>query len=305
MATALDSLRVTPGGSSRPIWMDKPSLPIRVIKGLVIAVIVLIMLYPFVHVILASFGSPTSQLRFGLFPDDWTVSAYQTILSGGIVTRSLLVSGGVTLIGTLLSLAFTATLAYGLTRTRQVPFARAALIMILLTMLFSAGIIPNYLLVKSLGLIDTYAALIFPVLINAFNMIVMRNFFMQLPGELFDAARVDGAGEWRIFTSIVLPLSKAVLAVIALFYAVGYWNAYFNPLIYINDPSKWPIQLVLNQYVLQGSPMSQMENPDIGAVAPRSIQMAVVVVATLPILIVYPFVQKYFTKGVLTGAIKG
>lgn len=306
MATALDSVRVTPPpGSNRPVWLGKPPLAIRVLKGIVIAAIVLIMLYPFAYVILASFGSPTSHLRFGLFPSEWTTSAYRTIFNGGIVTRSLLVSAGVTLIGTVLSVGFTAMLAYGLTRTRQVPFARAALIMILLTMLFSAGIIPNYLLVKTLGLVDTYAALIFPVLISAFNMIVMRNFFMQLPSELFDAARVDGAGEWRIFTLLVLPLSKAVLAVIGLFYAVGYWNAYFNPLIYLNDPGKWPIQLVLNQYVLQGSPMSQMENPDIGAVAPRSIQMAIVVVATLPILVVYPFLQKYFTKGVLTGAIKG
>ncbi len=305
MATALDSLRVTADRSNRPVWMGKPPMIVRVLKGVVIAAIVAVMLYPFGYVIFSSFGSPTARLVFGLFPSDWTTNAYRTIFSGGIVTRSLLVSAGVTLVGTVLSVSFTAMLAYGLTRTRQVPFARAALILVLLTMLFSAGIIPNFLLVKSLGLVDTYAALIFPVLISAFNMIVMRNFFMQLPSELFDAARVDGAGEWRIFTSLVLPLSKAVLAVIGLFYAVGYWNAYFNPLIYLNDPAKWPIQLVLNQYVLQGSPMSQMENPDIGAVAPRSVQMAVVVVATLPILIVYPFVQKYFTKGVLTGAIKG
>lgn len=303
--TALDSLRVTPAGGSRPVWMGRPSLAIRVVKGIVITAIVLVMLYPFAYVIFASFGAPTAHLRFGLLPSEWTANAYRTIFTGGIVTRSLLVSAGVTLAGTVLSVALTAMLAYGLTRTRQVPFARAVLIMVLVTMLFSAGIIPNFLLVKSLGLIDSYAALVLPVLINAFNMIVMRNFFMQLPGELFDAARVDGAGEWRIFTFIVLPLSRAVLAVIGLFYAVGYWNAYFNPLIYLNDPAKWPIQLVLNQYVLQGSPMSQMENPDIGAVAPQSVQMAVVVVATLPILIVYPFVQKYFTKGVLTGAIKG
>src|SRR5699024_3920679 len=140
---------------------------------------------------------------------------------------------------------------------------------------------------------------------SAFNMIVMRNFFMELPQELLESARIDGASEFRMFASIVLPLSKAVLAVIALFYAVGYWNSFFNALLYINDTTKWPIQLVLNQYVVQSNAMTDLQAPDRPAPPAQTVQMAIVVVATLPILVVYPFAQRFFTKGVLTGAIKG
>jgi ABC-type glycerol-3-phosphate transport system permease component len=228
-----------------------------------------------------------------------------SILNGGVVTRALVVSIGITIVGTLLSVFFTATLAYGLTRTKDVPGTKAMLYLILVTMFFAAGIIPNYLLVKHLGLIDSYWSLILPTLISAFNMIVLRNFFLQLPRELLDAARIDGAGEWQIFAGIVLPLSKAVLAVIALFYAVGYWNSFFNAILYLNDSTKWPIQLVLNQYVLRGSSLQQIQNPEAPVPPAEAVQMAVVVLATLPILVVYPFVQKYFTKGVLTGAVKG
>jgi ABC-type glycerol-3-phosphate transport system permease component len=132
----------------------------------------------------------------------------------------------------------------------------------------------------------------------------MRNFFMNLPGELFEAARIDGAGHFRIFFQIVIPLSKAVIAVIALFYAVGYWNVFFNAMIYLNDTSKWPIQVVLNQFVVQNSDINALQNPDRPPPPAQAVQMAVIVLATLPILIVYPFLQRYFTKGVLTGAIK-
>ena len=136
----------------------------------------------------------------------------------------------------------------------------------------------------------------------AFNMIVMRNFFMELPQELMESARIDGASEFRIFLSIVLPLSKAV---IALFYAIGYWNSFFSAMLYINDSTKWPIQLVLNQYVVQSNALTDLQAPDRPAPPAETVQMAIIVVATLPILVVYPFAQRVFTKGVLTGAIKG
>jgi ABC-type glycerol-3-phosphate transport system permease component len=179
--------------------------------------------------------------------------------------------------------------------------------MILATMFFSAGIIPNFMLIKYLGLLDSTWSVIIPGLISAFNMIVIRSFFQGLPEELIEAARIDGAGEWRIFLQIVLPLSKPVLAVMGLFYAVAYWNTYFNALLYINDSEKWPIQVVLQQYVLAGVvipgsiPTADAAPPPPGI----TLQMTVIVLATLPILIVYPFLQRYFTSGVLTGAIKG
>ncbi|MFG2076397.1 carbohydrate ABC transporter permease [Nonomuraea maritima] len=290
----------------RPAWVEPPNPVVTTIKGIVIGLILLIMIYPLAYVILNSFASPEATTTAGLIPSEWSFSAYTTIFKGGIVQRSLIVSILVTLVGTALSLVVTSTLAYALTKTRQVPGVRPALYLVLMTMLFSAGIIPNYLVVKAFGLLDSYWSLIVPVLASAFNVVVMRNFFMQLPRELFEAARMDGAGELSIFIKIVLPLSKAVMAVIGLFYAVSYWNSFFNAMLYLNDSAKWPIQLVLNSYVLQGSAMSSMNNVEMyNLPSSQSVQMAVVVMATIPILVVYPFLQKYFTKGVLTGAIKG
>jgi ABC-type glycerol-3-phosphate transport system permease component len=172
-------------------------------------------------------------------------------------------------------------------------------------------LIPNYLLVKELGLLNTYASLVLPGMINAFNLIVLRNFFMNIPDELLDGARVDGASDFRLLWDHVLPLSKAALAVVALFYGVGHWNDFFSATLYLQqDPGKWPIQLVLRQYVVQGSSLTSGIDASaaFGNRPPpptETIRMAVVVIATVPILLVYPFLQKYFTRGVLSGAIKG
>ncbi|ACQ82283.1 binding-protein-dependent transport systems inner membrane component [Beutenbergia cavernae DSM 12333] len=311
MAATVSTPRTTASGQElrpsprRPVWMGRPSAGIQAGKALLIAVIVVIMLYPFLYVIAMSFASREAAAAGGFFPNEFSLEAYRSVLGGNVVTRALLVSIGITLVGTALSMLFTTTLAYGLMRTREVPGAKFVLVAVLCTMLFGAGIIPNYLLIRSLGLLDTYWALILPGLISAFNMVVVRNFFMGLPNELLESARIDGASDWRIFTGIILPLSKAVLAVVGLFYAVGYWNAFFNALIYLNDTSKWPIQVVLNQYVVQGSALTSVQAPDIPPPPPATVQMAIIVLATIPILIVYPFLQRYFTKGVLTGAIKG
>lgn len=290
---------------TRPIWVGRPSPIVQALKIIVIVAITVLMLYPFLNVIAVSLADSAEVDFGGLWPRQWSLEAYVSILRGGIVTRALLVSIGVTVIGTACSMVATSMMAYGLTRTADLPGMRVILYLALFTMLFGAGMIPNFLLIKSLGLLDTYAAMILPGLISAFNLVVLRNFYLQLPRELIEAARIDGCNDRQIFTSIVLPLSKAVSAVIALFYAVGYWNTFFTALLYINDATKWPIQLVLNLYVVQGSPMPQIEDPNHTPPQPESVQMAVVVLAVLPILLVYPFLQKYFTKGVLTGAIKG
>ena len=296
--------------TSRPTWLEKPRPVVLAVKAVVIALIVVIMLYPFWYVIAASLSSAQA-LRANagvlLWPEGFTLAAYEAVLSGDVILRSLVVSVGVTTVGTTLSVLLTILTAYGLTRTSTVPGSRFFLLLILFTLLFSAGIIPNYLLVKGVGLLDSLGSLILPGAISAFNLVVVRNFFMNLPPEMFDSARVDGANEWRILWQIVVPLSKSIIAVIALFYGVSYWNEFFNAMLYLNDPSKWPVQLILNQYVIQEAPLQQLSFSDRmhSETAPRTIQMAVVIVATLPILILYPFVQKYFTKGVLTGAIKG
>lgn len=234
--------------SARPAWEGRTSVPVRLLKAATLALIGVVMLYPFVYVIAMSFASARAATRgFALFPTEFSLAAYRTILSGGLVPQALKVSLGITVVGTVLSVVFTIGMAYGLTRTQDVPGARFILYLALLTMLFSAGIIPNYLLVKELGLVDTYTALVLGNMsgfISAFNLVVMRNFFMELPQELLESARIDGASEWQVLRRIVLPLSKAVIAVIALFYGVAYWNDFFTALIYLNDTNKWPIQVV-------------------------------------------------------------
>jgi putative aldouronate transport system permease protein len=271
-------------------------------------VLAVVMLFPFVYVIAVSFSSYKDIVGQGLiiFPTHPTTEAYRAIFKGGIVTHALWVSIGLTLGGTAVNMFMTVTMAYGLSRP-GLPGSRFVLALVLFTLLFAAGIIPNYLLVKNLGLIDSYGSLILPGAINAFNLVILRQFFMSLPAELLESARLDGANDLWVLLRIVLPLSKPVLAVVALFYGVAHWNDFFAATLYLNDAHKWPIQLVLRQYVLQGSALASAVNIDPNQPAPptETIQMAVVVIATVPILIVYPFLQRYFTKGVLSGAIKG
>lgn len=278
-----------------PPWMEPPHPLVRIGKGLVLALVALVMVFPFVYVLAVSFSSYKDVVGGGLilFPANPTLDAYREV------------SVGVTLVGTAVNMMLTVTLAFGLSRS-SVPGSRFVLLVVLFSMLFSPGLIPNYLLVKELGLLDSYAALVLPGAINAFNLLILRNFFMNLPRELLDSARVDGADDLRVLWDITLPLSKAVLAVIALFYAVAHWNVFFQAILYLNDNNKWPIQAVLNQYVLQGGALTPTAyDPSAPPPPAQTIQMAVVVIATVPILLVYPFLQKYFTKGVLTGAIKG
>ncbi|MGW3733992.1 carbohydrate ABC transporter permease [Streptomyces sp. NPDC005148] len=286
--------------------MEKPTRIGQAAKALAVVVVVAAVAYPLLGVIGTSFASQSDIIRSSglvLWPDHPTVDAYRTIFTGGVVTRALVVSLGITVFGTLASLLVTVGMAYGLSR-RDVTGSRFILMTALFTMLFNAGIVPNFLLVKGLGLYDTYAALVMPTLVSAFNLVVLRSFFMNLPEELYDAAKVDGAGDFRILVRIVLPLSKAVLAVISLFYAVTYWNAFFNSLLYLNDSDKWPLPMVLRTYVLQGQSLNAASAGEV--LAPQqAVQMAVLVIAVVPILCVYPFLQRYFTKGVLTGAIKG
>lgn len=301
-------------GVSRPRYrqgvyvLGTPSLSIRLVKGVVLLVCCALIIVPFLSIISTSLASPEQVRASGgyvLWPDHPTLAAYQSVLAGGFVTRALLVSTGVTVVGTLLSLSCTTLLAYALSRPGSFGH-KPLLFVVLLTLLFSPGIIPNYLLVQSLGLINNYWSLILPVLITGFNVIVVRAFFMELPSELIDAARIDGANDLRILTRIVLPLSKAVLAVIGLFYAVGYWNSFFNALLYLNDNSKWPIQMVVVTYIVNGTGL----NPDQLAQtklppSESSLEMAIVILAMLPILLIYPFIQRYFSKGLLLGAIRG
>ena len=287
-------------------WEHEASRPMKIAKAIVIVAISITMVYPIIYVILMSFAAPSQAHAGTIFPTEFSLEAYRSIFNGDAVLDGLGNSLWLTIFGTTLSMAFTTTMAWGLSRTRSVPGAKIVLLLALGTMLFNAGMIPHYMLIRSLGLLDSRWSLVLPGLISAFNMVIVRNFFMSLPRDLLDSARIDGAGEWRTFLTIALPLSKPVLAVMSLFYAVGYWNMYFNAMLYLNDASKWPIQVVLQQYVLAGVPLPGAAiSPDAPPPPALSLNMAIIVVATVPILIVYPFIQKYFRSGVLSGAIKG
>jgi len=264
---------------------------------------------PFIYVFAGSFASDTELTRraFFLVPERFTTAAYEYIFSTDTIVRSIGVSIYVTTVGTLINLFFTVTMAYALSK-RHLAGRNFVLNLVVFSMLFGGGMIPTYLVVRELHLLDTYWALMLPGAISAFNLIIVKNFFQEIPAELEDAAKIDGCHDLALLWRIVLPLSMPVLATFTLFYAVGHWNNYYSALLYINEPSKWPLQVILRQIVM----LSQMAAGDLNAMDPnfekppdQSIKLAVIVVGTIPILIVYPFLQKHFAKGVLLGSVKG
>ncbi|GLH96482.1 ABC transporter permease [Phytohabitans aurantiacus] len=278
------------------------------LKFLALSVMVLVVLIPMWSVLVTSLASRETLAEAGgsmvFLPKEIDFTAYQTILSGGIVTRALWISTLVTVAGTAISLTFTVLAAYGLSRPGSVGH-RPILFYFLLTFLIYPGLVPTYLVVTGVGLKDSLWSLILPTAISVFNLVVMRGFFQNIPQDLLDSARIDGAGEFRILLRIVMPLSKAVIAVVGLFYAVGYWNAWFNALLFIDNSDKFPLQIVLRSMILLGQ-SPQFSGATTGSLPPtESIKMAVVVLTILPILVIYPFVQRHFIKGVILGAIKG
>ncbi|MET9580679.1 carbohydrate ABC transporter permease [Streptomyces sp. DT199] len=292
----------------RPVWEEEPSKAGVAGKGIVLAGACLAVLFPLWIVIVTSLSSKQTINAAGglvVIPKGITFVAYQELLSGGQVTRAAVVSVCVTLVGTGFSMTVSVLAAYGLSRSGSLGH-RWLLMTLLSTMFFGAGLIPTYLLVQSLGLTDTYLALILPSAVSVFNILVLRAFFMNISPELVDSARIDGAGDWRILRQIVLPLSRAVIAVITLFYAVGYWSAWFNASIYLSDQSMMPLQNVMIQLVQkQEAPVGVSQAIKTGQISALAIQMAVMVMALLPVAVISPFVQKHFKKGMLTGAVKG
>ena len=274
---------------------------------ILLTLIAVIMVIPFIYVIAASFATEAEIQTRPIFfiPDSPTLDAYARIFDmndmGTRVFHSLLISVCVTAIGTFINLFFTTTMAYGLSRSNLIG-KKPLLNMVLFTMVFGGGMIPLFLVVKGLGMYDTYSALILPGAISAYNMIIVRNFFMELPRELEEAASIDGCSDIGIFIKIALPLSLPCLATFGLFYAVGHWNNYFGALLYLEDSTKFPFQLVLRNIVMQ----TAETQTDPNALIPEdTLKMAVIVIGTVPILIVYPFLQKHFAAGVMVGAVKG
>lgn len=279
-----------------------------VFNVIILGIIGLLMILPFLYIIAGSFATEAELTRrsFFIWPETFTLNAYKYIFSTATFSRSLLVSMGVTVVGTVVCLFFTFTMAYPLSR-KNLMGRNLFLNMVVFSMLFSGGMIPTYIVVKSLGLLNSYWSLILPGAINPFNLIIVKTFFQGIPNELEEAAKMDGCTEIGIFWRIILPLSKPVLATFTLFYAVGIWNDFFSALLYISDSAKWPVQVLLQQIIIlsQGNLADAASQATNAAPPEQSLKLAVVVVATLPIIIVYPFLQKHFAKGMLLGSVKG
>lgn len=281
----------------------------RAINAGLMVLVVLATLYPLYYVFIVSISDANSVIRgdIVLYPRNITWQSYRLVLGTSTIMRSLSNSIMYTVIGTLINLVMTALCAYPLARSR---FSGRTIftIIITVTMFFSGGLIPLYLLILQLGLRNTIWSLVLPVAISPWNMIIMRTYFQGIPEEMFEAATIDGANDLQILARIVVPLSKPIFATLLLYYAVGHWNQWFNALIFLDDRSRFPIQLILRSIVVQGQleQGGQLMSPSAEEmIVEKTIKYATIIVSTVPILVVYPFVQKYFVQGVMIGAIKG
>ncbi|WP_112138262.1 carbohydrate ABC transporter permease [Glycomyces dulcitolivorans] len=265
----------------------------------------LLAILPFLYVLAGSFATELeiTTRPFFLWPNEFTTASYASILSSDVFVRAFATTVVVTFVGTFVQLGLTALMAYPLAKP-DLPGRRTILSLVVFTMVFSAGMIPTFLVVKDLGLLDTYWALILPMAINPFSLIIIKNFFQQLPHELEESAKIDGANELQVLWHVILPLSKPVLATFALFYAVGIWNDYLSPLLYLSDTSKWTLQMILRQVTAAASLSADEMATDVPPPA-QGIKFAVVIIATIPVLLAYPFLQKHFAKGMLIGSVKG
>ncbi|WP_240415420.1 carbohydrate ABC transporter permease [Paenibacillus periandrae] len=279
-----------------------------IINNILLAFISLISIFPFIYVFSVSFTDPDTYIpfKFYLFPEQFSLASYKYILSTRIFMDSLKNTTFITVIGTLLNLIFTFSFAYSLSKKRT-PGRNFMLGCVIVSLLFHAGIIPNYLLVKEMGLLNSYWSLIWPTLTNAWSLIVVKSFMDSLPEELEEAARIDGCNDLSIFFRIVIPLSMPAMAAFTLFFAVAHWNAYFNALIYLTDTNKWTLQVLIKTLVVDSdsSGVAQAGAAEDKLIPQETIRMAAVMLAMLPILVVYPFLQKHFAKGVMVGSIKG
>ncbi len=271
--------------------------------------LIIITIYPFLYILLASFSNPSALIKVqGLLlkPVGVSLDGYSAVLRNKDIVTGYLNTIAYVVVGTSASVLVTSLLAYALSRKR-LKYAKHMMLFILFTMFFSGGMIPTYLVVKSVGLVNTRWAMILPTMLSTYNLIVMRTSFMGIPDSMEESARIDGANDLTILFRIILPLSSAVIAVMVLFYGVGQWNAWFNAMLYLKDRSLFPLQLILREILITSSTDNMMLDASTGnqASLEEVVKYATIVVATVPILAIYPFLQKYFVKGVMIGALKG
>lgn len=270
-------------------------------------------LYPVLNVMAASFSSTNANDRgiMGILPVEFTLDNYLMVLRRGTVPRAFVNSVIYTTVGTAINLLLTTSFAYALSR-KHLALRNLYMTVAIIPMYFSGGLIPTFLLVKNLGLYNSMWALILPGAINITNFIIMRTFFQSIPKELEESASLDGANDFIILYKIILPLSKAAIFTIGLYYAVGHWNSWFNAMIYLNDAEKYPLQMILRELVIAASSLRDAADSgdfntaaDIVNINVKGIKYATLFISMVPMLIIYPFIQKHFVKGVMVGSLKG
>lgn len=275
---------------------------------IIVGLIALSCILPLFHMIALSLSDPHAILSGNVFlhPIKPTIESYKLVLKGTPVINAFKNSVIITVVGVALSMIGTVLTAYALSRPHMY-FRKFFSLFLVFTMLFNGGIIPTYLVVHALGLVNTYGAIWMTMLLSTYNILVMKTFLENLPSELYEAGTIDGCSEWRLFTSIALPLSKPVIAALSLFYGVSYWNAYMPVLIYITKSAKYNMTVVVQQMIKSSTLMDEMANQqldDFVMITPEGVKSAAIVLMIIPMLAVYPFLQKYFVKGVLIGSIK-
>lgn len=279
------------------------------VVNLLAALILLAVLYPLLFIVSASFSDPALVLNGEvlLLPKHITLEAYKNVFENKQIWNGYGNTILYTVIGTAVNLVMTTLAAYPLSRP-DLPGRGGIMFFVTLTMFFSGGLIPTYLLVKSLGMVNTMWALIIPGAIATYNLIVMRTYFQSsIPWEIQEAAHIDGCSNWKLLTHVILPLSKPILAVMILFYAVGHWNSYFNALIYIRSKEMYPLQLVLRELLMvtQADAVDSNVGMESKILLAESVKYVVIIISSLPVLVMYPFVQRHFVKGVMIGSLKG
>jgi putative aldouronate transport system permease protein len=278
------------------------------INGFFLLVLAFVTLFPFVHMAAVSLSKNVYVLQgeVSWLPKGFNLKMYELVLNDPRIKRAYWNTFVYVTLGTAISLAVTSLGAYSLAK-KNMLFKKGFTLMIIFTMFFSGGMIPTFLMVKELGVMDTVWGIVLPGAVSTWNLIIMRTFFAEIPVELEESGKIDGLTDFGVFLRIVVPTSQAVFATIGLFYAVGLWNNFLLPLLYLRDPNLFPLQVVLRNIVLAGQ-MNQANAAAIGAdnlIVEESLKYATIMVSTIPILLVYPFLQKYFVKGVMIGAVKG
>ena len=282
-----------------------------IVKVVFLAFVVVVTVYPFCNIFIISINDATDAIRGGLYflPRKLSLSSYAEILGRSTFLASIKVSVGRTLIGTPIAVLVTAMLAYPLSR-KDLVGRKFWNLLFVFTMYFGGGLVPYYMVLKGIHMLNTFWVFIFPMMMSVYNMILIRSYIESMPDSLFEAAKIDGANDLVVFVKMVIPLSKPILMTVALFVAINQWNSWFDAYLYTSDQALKPMQSILveilNQYQTGASTSQAMSNAKAGVtVTPDSIRMAATMVATLPIIMVYPFVQKYFVKGIMLGAVKG